>query len=84
MKFEINTIDKIIKLTEMCGLDELMATLNAMPPNDGWKEYKIEVCPNITYIPVANPQPVIPYNPWRVGDVWYISSSPSWTLTAQS
>lgn len=72
MKFEINTTDKIIKLTETCSLNELISILNAMFPNDGWKEYKIEVHSNITYIPVTNLQPAtVPYGPCRIGDVWY-------------
>ena len=43
MKLQIDTELKIIKIEENVNLGEFIGKLDLLFPNDGWKEYKLEV-----------------------------------------
>lgn len=59
MTLTINTDKKIIEVKEMCMLSDLFDELNKMFPNDGWKEYMLNISTQLVY---TTPY-VQPYNP---------------------
>ena len=83
MKVEINTQEKIIKLTETVNLGELFTFLEEILPDLKWREYSIEVnvvnnwqnpiVPFTPYTPITPPN--IPFNPINPFGPFYITSS---------
>jgi hypothetical protein len=74
MKFQIDDVEKIIRIEEKVNLDELYKKLNFLFPNETWKEYMLETNTIITEwkdsIIITEPYPIypqpLPYpiNPW--------------------
>ncbi len=70
MKIQLDTTKKTIKIEENVNLRELIETLEALLPNEGWKEFKLETHTEIkwTQNPIAierNPYEPIPWRkPW--------------------
>ena len=74
MKVELNTQEKIIKLTEPTNLGELFTFLEEILPDLKWREYSIEG--NVEYHRpnnpiIVNPTPsYIPYTPNPITNPW--------------
>lgn len=81
MKLQLDTVSKTIKIEESVKLDELFHTLEAMLPNDQWKEFTLDITyitnwasPVIIQPPIIWPQqpPANPYvQPWQIPQPWY-------------
>lgn len=69
MKLELDTTNKVIKISDSVNLKELVDMVKKLLP-DNWREFELRVDPTITWV---NPQPIWidRYPPYRPYDVWY-------------